>query len=116
LGIIEAIYDDPRYDTAWTGEFCICTNGNAKDLDSFSFAGFGLRNLNNSQLNFSSLEVREELLSKAIDMYNLVKEKGVPIWKNLNGGKPEKPNINKVILESKCYRLDSLEIIKKIPK
>jgi signal peptidase I len=116
LGIIEAIYDDPRYDTAWTGEFCICTNGNAKDLDSFSFASFGLRNLNNSQVNFSSLEVREELLSKAIDMYNLVKEKGVPIWKNLNGGKPEEPNIDKVILESKCYRLDSLEIIKKIPK
>ena len=97
----------PRYDSAWTGEYCICTG-----LDKF--AGFGLRLEN--VIEFSSKEIREELLGKAIGIYKLMEEKAPPIWEAMSQYKITEPIIDNVIINNPCYRVNTSAIIQKLNK
>lgn len=103
----DEIMSDARYDLAWTGEYCICT---APD----KFSGFGLREDN--QIEFSSEEIRNKLLRKAVDLYDLLKEKAPVIWKEMLAQKIAKPIFDNVIIINPCYRVNTSAIIEKIGK
>ena len=94
------IIGDPRFDAAWTGEYCVCTSQN-------KFSGFGLRHPD--EIELTSRQVRKDLLTKATSLYDLFQEKANFIFEKQT---IEMPNIENVILDKKCYRINTSEIIK----
>lgn len=104
-----SVHSDERFNGGWAGEFCVCTG-----IDKF--AGFGLSD-RKLKIEFSSDEIRRELLSKTMDLYNLIEEKAKPILFSLEKANQKKSHIKlaDVSLHEQGYRLNTNEIVKKYP-
>lgn len=100
-----ALLGDPRFNFAWTGEYCICTG---KD----TFSGFGLREGNT--IEFSSDAIRRTLLQRAINLYDLAKDRVKSMSKRIKELNIRPPSFDNVILYDLCYRVNTDEIMKKM--